>query len=185
MCYTKNKYLDLKGFFVCNTGSLRFIFGNKGFFKMICRRAASEKETAAIAVKLAGILRPGDVVCLTGDLGAGKTTFTKSLGRALGVEEDITSPTFSLIQEYRGRTPVYHFDVYRLSKPSEFLDIGAEEYFNSEGICVIEWAEMVRQYLPNELIWVEINWVDADQRDICISGKGELSERILKELDVT
>lgn len=152
---------------------------------MICQRAASEDETAAIAEKLAAILRPGDVLCLTGDLGAGKTTFTKALGKALGVEEDITSPTFSLIQEYSGKMPVYHIDVYRMSNPAEFRDIGAEAYFDCEGICVIEWAELVRQYLPNQVIWIEINWVDAEHRDICISGNGELSERILKELDVT
>lgn len=152
---------------------------------MMCRRVVKQKETEAIAVKLAAILKPGDVICLSGDLGAGKTTFTKALGKALGVKEDITSPTFNLIQEYVGNLPLYHFDVYRMMKPSEFRDLGAEEYFNREGICVIEWANLVKEYLPERHIWIEIKWLDAKRREICITPSETFDCDITKELGIT
>jgi len=152
---------------------------------MICRQVVKQEETEAIACKLAAMLKPGDVICLSGDLGAGKTTFTKALGKALGVAEDITSPTFSLIQEYQGDLPLYHFDVYRLLKPSEFRDLGAEEYFDGDGVCVIEWANLVREYLPERHIWIEIKWLDPKRREICITPSENYGCEITKELGVT
>lgn len=152
---------------------------------MMCREVVNQHETEAMAAKLAPLLKPGDVICLSGDLGAGKTTFTKALGKALGVEEDITSPTFSLIQEYQGNMPLYHFDAYRILKPSEFRDLGAEEYFNGDGVCVIEWANLVKEYLPERHIWIEIKWLDANRREMCITPSETFGCEITKELGIT
>lgn len=152
---------------------------------MCCQTVVNQCETEALAAKLAVLLKPGDVICLTGDLGAGKTTFTKALGKALGVTEAITSPTFSLIQEYEGDLPVYHFDVYRLIKPDEFRDLGAEEYFDGPGICIIEWADLVKEYLPESHLWIEIKWLNDSQRKICFTPSDSFDSRVIKELGLT
>ncbi|MDW7671261.1 MAG: tRNA (adenosine(37)-N6)-threonylcarbamoyltransferase complex ATPase subunit type 1 TsaE [Bacillota bacterium] len=152
---------------------------------MMCRQVVNQSQTEAIATKLAAFLKPGDVICLSGDLGAGKTTFTKALGKALGVSESITSPTFNIIQEYMGDMPLYHFDVYRMIKPSEFRDLGAEEYLYGTGVCVIEWANMVREYLPERHLWIEIKWLDANRRVICMTSSESFDSSILKELGMT
>ncbi len=149
---------------------------------MICMEANNLEETEALARQLASRLKPGDILCLTGDLGAGKTTFTKALGNGLGVEEDITSPTFTLIQEYQGELPVYHFDVYRMKDPSEFNDLGAEEYFNGDGICVVEWADLVEEYLPEKRLWIRIQWLDTEKRRICLTCMGGFDDTKIKEL---
>ncbi len=99
------------------------------------------EETEKFGIMLGKLLNSGDILCLNGDLGAGKTTMTKSIGLGLGVEEYITSPTFALINQYRGRVPVYHFDVYRLENVEELYDLGFDEYFYGNGVCIIEWAE--------------------------------------------
>ena len=152
---------------------------------MMCRQVVKQNQTEAIATKLAAFLKPGDVICLSGDLGAGKTTFTKALGKAMGVTEDITSPTFSIIHEYAGKMPLYHFDVYRMIKPSEFRDLGAEEYLYGTGVCVIEWANMVREYLPERHLWIEIKWLDANRRIICMTSSESFGSNFLKELGMT
>ena len=99
------------------------------------------EETEEFGIKLGKSLKSGDIVCLNGDLGAGKTTLTKSIGLGLDVKEYITSPTFTLINQYRGRLPVYHFDVYRLENVDELYDLGFDEYFYGNGVCIVEWAE--------------------------------------------
>ncbi|RQD71027.1 MAG: tRNA (adenosine(37)-N6)-threonylcarbamoyltransferase complex ATPase subunit type 1 TsaE [Tindallia sp. MSAO_Bac2] len=149
---------------------------------MICIEVNNQKETEALAKKLASRLKSGDILCLTGDLGAGKTTFTKALGAGLGVKEDISSPTFTLVQEYEGNFPVYHFDVYRINHPGEFNDLGAEEYFYSEGISIVEWANLVEDYLPDSHLWIEIKWLDTEKRRICLTAKGDFDDTLLKEL---
>ncbi|SMP67271.1 tRNA (adenosine(37)-N6)-threonylcarbamoyltransferase complex ATPase subunit type 1 TsaE [Anoxynatronum buryatiense] len=151
----------------------------------MCRKVVKQSQTEAIAAKLATLLKPGDVVCLSGDLGAGKTTFTKALGKAMGIRENITSPTFNLVQEYDGDVPLYHFDVYRLLKPSEFRDLGAEEYFSGAGVCVIEWANLVKEYLPERHLWIEIKWLDASRREICITPSETFGNTLVKELGIT
>ena len=115
---------------------------------------ASEDETKALGRALARELDPGDVLALYGDLGAGKTVLTKGIGRALGVSEDrINSPTFTLLNEYASAgIPLYHFDAYRIESPEEFFDLGYEDYFFGEGICVVEWADKVEQLLPDSAI---------------------------------
>lgn len=111
----------------------------------------NEEETRAFGRALAGRLEPGDILGLVGDLGTGKTTLTKAIAEGLGVRERVTSPTFTIVQEYRsGRIPLYHFDVYRLDSGAELQADGADEYFDAGGVCVIEWADRIAEILPNE-----------------------------------
>ncbi len=106
--------------------------------------------------KLGKLLKQGDVVAFFGELGAGKTVFAQGIARGLGIEEYVTSPTFTIINQYRGTLPLYHFDVYRLEDPREILELGYEEYFYGEGITVIEWAEKIKDYLPPDYMAVYI-----------------------------
>jgi len=121
---------------------------------------------------------------LNGELGAGKTTMTKSIGIGLGVEEYITSPTFTLINQYRGRMPVYHFDVYRLENVEELYDLGFDEYFFGNGVCIIEWAEKIERMLPEDRLVIDIkNGKNIDERTLHISGHGPRYEELIKELE--
>lgn len=119
---------------------------------MIRLTTFSAEETAEVGFKLGILLKAGDVVCLTGNLGTGKTAFTGGLAHALGVEGYITSPTFTIVNEYRGRIPLYHFDAYRISDSDEMFEIGFEEYLEGNGIVVIEWAELISDVLPDSRI---------------------------------
>ena len=117
----------------------------------------SEKDTFALGQKLGGDCRPGDIVLLNGDLGVGKTVFTKGFGKGLGIEEPISSPTFTIMQIYEsGRLPLYHFDVYRIADPEEMDEIGYEDYFFGEGVCLIEWASLIKELIPEHVICVTI-----------------------------
>lgn len=116
----------------------------------------SFEETVAFGRKLGEILRPGDVICLSGDLGTGKTALTNGIARALNISSYITSPTFTIVNEYEGKYPLYHFDVYRIADPEEMFDIGFEEYINGSGITIIEWGEQIEDILPKELIKIKI-----------------------------
>ena len=114
-------------------------------------RSRNEEDTTAFGRKLAGELEAGDILALIGDLGTGKTTLTKSVAAGLGVTEDITSPTFNIVNEYHsGRLPLYHFDVYRLESGADLFEIGGEEYFDAGGVCIIEWADLVAEALPDD-----------------------------------
>lgn len=111
----------------------------------------NEHDTEEFGMKLASSLEPGDIVALIGDLGTGKTTLTKYIAKGLGVTENIDSPTFNIVKEHKsGRIPLFHFDVYRLSSGDELLDIGADEYFYSDGLCIIEWADIVADVVPEK-----------------------------------
>ena len=117
----------------------------------------SEKDTFDLGKKLGENAKPGQIVCIDGDLGVGKTVFTKGFAKGLGVEEDVVSPTFTIIQEYTdGRLPMYHFDVYRIGHPDEMYDIGYEEYFFGEGVCLVEWSSRIEELLPEESIHINI-----------------------------
>ena len=117
----------------------------------------NEEETNALGLKLAAEAKPGMVIGLTGDLGVGKTSLSKAIARGLGVTETITSPTFTIVKEYKsGRMPLYHFDVYRLTDPEELYELGYEEYFYGEGICLVEWADMVHEFLPEDTLHIEM-----------------------------
>lgn len=119
-------------------------------------KSHSPEETWALAAELAEQLGPGAVMALHGDLGAGKTCFVQGLAAALGIDEPITSPTYTLIGEYEGRLPLHHIDLYRLSGPEEALGLGIEEYFDADGITAIEWAERAEGLLPPDLIHIQI-----------------------------
>ena len=110
----------------------------------------NDQETREIGFKLGKLLKPGSIVCLIGDLGAGKTTMTQSLAEALEVDDYITSPTFTIVNQYEGKMPLYHFDVYRIGCSEEMYDIGFEEYINGDGVCIIEWANIIEDILPDE-----------------------------------
>lgn len=116
-----------------------------------------EQDTFQIGKQLGEAAQPGDIYLLEGDLGVGKTVFAKGFAQGLGIEEPITSPTFTIIQEYdEGRLPLYHFDVYRIADSSEMDEIGYEEYFFGEGVCLIEWSQLIEDILPEHKIRVVI-----------------------------
>jgi len=137
--------------------------------KLTTRDAAA---TEAVGEALGGQLRPGDLVVLTGDLGAGKTTFVKGLARGLGVKETVTSPTFTIVQQYDGRVPVAHVDVYRLERIQELYDFGFEELLEHH-VVVVEWGEAIARVLPADRVHVRLAMTDADgERSIGIAGAG-------------
>ena len=119
----------------------------------------SEADTRKLGLELAEKAEAGDVIALIGDLGTGKTALTRYIAEGLGIKDTISSPTFTIVKEYKsGRLPLYHFDVYRLGDGEELLDIGAEEYLYGDGICVIEWADIVADVLPEDAIAINIEY---------------------------
>lgn len=143
------------------------------------------EKTKEFGIKLGSLLKSGDVVCLNGDLGSGKTTLTKAIGLGLGVDDYITSPTFALINEYKGRMPVYHFDVYRLENVEELYDLGFDEYFYGRGVSIIEWADKIERFLPEERIVLDIKkGIGIDERKIIIKIYGNRYKDIIKELKI-
>lgn len=118
----------------------------------------SPEETLEIAFKIAQSARAGDIFCLYGDLGVGKTVFAQGFAKGLGVKECINSPTFTIVQVYdEGKMPFYHFDVYRISDAEEMFEIGYEEYFYGEGVCLIEWADLIKELLPEQITKITIS----------------------------
>ncbi|MQR93647.1 tRNA (adenosine(37)-N6)-threonylcarbamoyltransferase complex ATPase subunit type 1 TsaE [Fictibacillus phosphorivorans] len=140
----------------------------------------SAEETMSFAEKLGSLLQKGDVLTLAGDLGAGKTTFTKGLAKGLGVTRTVNSPTFTIIKEYSGRLPLYHMDVYRLEDSDE--DLGFEEYFSGDGVCVVEWAVFIEDYLPEERLELVISHKGDDEREIQLRPIGSRYEERVKEI---
>ena len=132
----------------------------------------SEGETEALGVRLAEALAPGAVIAFTGDLGAGKTAFTRGLARGLGIADRVASPTFTIVNEYEGgRLPLFHFDMYRLSSSDELFDVGWEDYLARGGVCAVEWSENVSDALEGDVIVLEIRRGESDgQRVIEIGG---------------
>ncbi len=117
----------------------------------------SADETYEYGRKMGVEARPGDVYCLTGDLGVGKTVFTQGFAAGLGVEETVSSPTFTIIQEYEGeKMPFYHFDVYRIGDAEEMDEIGFDDYIYGKGVCLIEWADLIREILPEDFVGIFI-----------------------------
>lgn len=119
----------------------------------------SEQDTREFGLKLGKEARPGTVIAMIGDLGTGKTTLTKAIAEGLGVKDIITSPTFNIVKEYdSGRLPLYHFDVYRIGDVEEMFEIGYEEYFFGEGICVVEWADIIEELIPEDAVVIRIQY---------------------------
>lgn len=143
---------------------------------MINIETQSFEETVEFGKKLGAILNSGDIISLSGDLGTGKTALTNGIAKSLGISSYITSPTFTLVNEYEGRLPLYHFDVYRIADPDEMFDIGFEEYINGEGITIIEWGEQIKDILPKQIIRIDIKknlTKGLDVREISIDFIGE------------
>lgn len=141
---------------------------------MIRVRTRGVEETRALAAALAELARPGDLVVLAGDLGAGKTAFTQGFGRALGVAEPITSPTFTLAREYEGRLRLHHLDVYRFEQLDEVLDVALPELLDDGGVTVVEWGDVLYAVLPADLLEVRLELGDGDDdRVISVRPVGE------------
>lgn len=127
----------------------------------------NELDTKKFGIELAGKLKPGDIIALIGDLGTGKTTLTKSIAEGLGITRMITSPTFTIVQEYtEGRLPLYHFDVYRINDLEEMYELGYEEYFFGQGVCVIEWADQITELIPGDSIFIRIEYGENEDERI-------------------
>ena len=146
-------------------------------------RTSSVEATQALAASLAVLAQPGDLVVLAGDLGAGKTAFVQGFGRGLGVSEHITSPTFTLVQEYEGRLPVHHIDVYRLYQMSEVIDLGLSELLDDDGVVLIEWGDAILPLLPNDLLEVRLTFgAGDDDRTVVLRSAGRSWARRMASL---
>lgn len=130
---------------------------------------ASAKETIALGQKIGRSLKTRDILALYGTLGAGKTTLIQGIAQGLGVKDYVTSPTFILINEYKGRYPFFHVDLYRLENLDEIEDLGILEYFEKDGVCVIEWAEKMEELLPFNVKRIKLETVDENRRKIEVS----------------
>ena len=139
---------------------------------------AGEEQTEALGFRLGQLIQPGAVIAYTGDLGAGKTAFTRGLARGLGIPDRVTSPTFTIVNEYEGgRLPLFHFDMYRLGSSDELFDIGWEDYLARGGVCAVEWSENVDDALDDDAIRVDIRrGAQDDQRVISVTGCPDLTE---------
>jgi tRNA threonylcarbamoyladenosine biosynthesis protein TsaE len=132
--------------------------------------SGSPEETAALGERIGRILQPGAVVALRGGLGAGKTCLARGIARGLGVAENVTSPTYTIVSEYRGRVPLYHIDAYRLAGDGDFEDLGGRELLGGEGVAIIEWSERIPRSLPQEYVGIEIIIGEGERRFFRISG---------------
>jgi len=145
----------------------------------------SREQTLEVGRLIGAILERGDIVALIGELGSGKTCLTQGMAKGLGVEENVpvVSPTFTLINEYPGKIPLIHFDVYRLSGPRDLEDMGYEEYFEGGGIIVIEWAEKIRDILPAKTLFISMRYIDENTREMILEGPGEKIRKLEELLD--
>ncbi len=139
-------------------------------------------ETEKIGKIISNCLEKGTVLCLEGDLGVGKTALTQFIAKEFGVNEYITSPTFTIIKEYQGRLDFYHMDVYRIESEEDMYDLGYDEYIYSEGVTIIEWSNKIKGILPDERINIKIQRIDDTSRLMFVDGKGKVYESIEEEL---
>jgi tRNA threonylcarbamoyladenosine biosynthesis protein TsaE len=145
--------------------------------------SSSIDETRRLGRLLGELASTGDLYCLEGDLGSGKTSFVQGLGRGLGIKEDINSPTFILANEHRGgRLALYHLDVYRMESTNEAWGIGLDDYLSSEGVCAIEWAEKIRAALPAACLWIEFCHIAETERGLHLKARGPRYEALLHEV---
>ena len=146
-------------------------------------RTTSADETEAFGRMLGPLLGPGDVVALSGELGAGKTVLVRGIVTGTGSAAHVASPTFTLIREYAGPVPLFHADLYRIDTPAQLIDLGLEEFFDRGGIVVIEWAERAGALLPREHLWISITFgLGEDDRDLRVTARGPRHEEILTRL---
>jgi len=142
----------------------------------------SPEETKNIGKEVGKIVIPGDLLAFYGELGAGKTCFIQGISQELEVKDYVTSPSFTIINEYQGKIPIYHFDLFRLNNAEEILELGYQEYFYGEGLTVIEWAEKIEQLLPKEYLKIDIKFKDFYKRIISFTPQGHKFDNFLKEL---
>ncbi|MEZ0481264.1 tRNA (adenosine(37)-N6)-threonylcarbamoyltransferase complex ATPase subunit type 1 TsaE [Planococcus sp. SSTMD024] len=140
----------------------------------------SPEQTEKLAIRLASLLQPQDLLTLEGDLGAGKTTFTKGLAKGLGIKRTVNSPTFTILKQYEGRLNLNHFDVYRLENSDE--DIGFDELFAEDAVSVIEWAQFIEEYLPEERLDIVIRRLSEEEREVEFHPHGVRYENLCREL---
>jgi len=133
----------------------------------------SENESLSLGMELGKSARPGTVYALCGDLGSGKTVLARGIARGLGITDDITSPTFTLLEIYEGAPPLYHFDLYRIERAAEFVELGFEEYWEGEGVSVIEWAERAAGMLPESTIHIYLEYHNEHERKIRVEYPGD------------
>jgi tRNA threonylcarbamoyladenosine biosynthesis protein TsaE len=154
--------------------------------KKLVVESRSTSETIRIGKEVGRRLRPGDVAALMGELGAGKTHFIKGMASGAGVKRSkyLSSPSFTLVNEYPGTVAFYHIDLYRLDDPEGAQDLGIEEYVHGAGITVIEWADRVPALIPEASLWIRIEYAGERRRRIEIAGDGERYERLIDELSL-
>lgn len=140
----------------------------------------SIEDTERLAQTIATLVTHGDVLLLHGDLGAGKTTFSQFFGKALGIEQKITSPTFNIIKSYEGKLPFHHMDCYRLEGAED--DLGFDEYFYGDGVTIVEWPEMIEAFLPEDYIDLNIKYIDDSAREIEIQAMGSRGNRLKEQI---
>jgi tRNA threonylcarbamoyladenosine biosynthesis protein TsaE len=145
----------------------------------------STAQTIRLGARLGALLQAGDVICLEGDLGTGKTCLTKGIGRGMGITEPLTSPTFTLIAEHWSPTlslVLYHIDLYRLGAPvAEALSLGLDDFLEGDGVCVIEWADRIASALPGEVLWISLRHLDATKRGMTMQASGRRYEEIVRQ----
>ncbi|MDP2954116.1 MAG: tRNA (adenosine(37)-N6)-threonylcarbamoyltransferase complex ATPase subunit type 1 TsaE [Chloroflexota bacterium] len=145
----------------------------------------SSDQTQALGECLGKQVQAGDILCLEGELGAGKTTLIQGLGRGMGIEAPIISPSFTLVREYRGRGGgpwLYHIDLYRLKAGPEVALLGLEDYLYGQGVCAIEWAERAKELLPRERLWIHLEYADEEMRKIAFRAEGARYRILLEEV---
>ncbi|HLB28202.1 MAG TPA: tRNA (adenosine(37)-N6)-threonylcarbamoyltransferase complex ATPase subunit type 1 TsaE [Dehalococcoidales bacterium] len=145
----------------------------------------SPEETQKLGVHLGELAQPGDVVLLTGELGAGKTCLTQGIAWGLGIEEYALSPTFVIMRELKGRMPLYHIDLYRLDRLEESQDLGLDDYLYGKGLCVVEWADKALSILPKDRLLIKIDYLSDTARRFRFEAKGKRYLELLKELKQT
>lgn len=146
-------------------------------------KSNSEKETFAFGQKIGELVEPGELILLSGNLGVGKTIITQGICDGLNIEEDVTSPTYNLINEYEGDLTVYHMDLYRLENEEELYDLAFEEYLDSDGIVIIEWPDIAYDLIPPEFIYIKINSISEKKREIIMEAEGDKAVRLFERLE--
>jgi tRNA threonylcarbamoyladenosine biosynthesis protein TsaE len=145
----------------------------------------STAQTRRFGVRLGLLLQPGDIICLQGELGTGKTCLTQGIGEGMGVVEPITSPTFTLIAEYQPPSPsppLYHIDVYRLDRAvHEAMALGLDDYLLGDGACVIEWADRISSMLPRERLWITLRHLDISKRGLVVNATGARYQELVRD----
>jgi len=151
---------------------------NEQMLDLISHSAAQTQRWGA---RIGELAQPGDLICLEGELGSGKTCFVQGIGRGLEIAADINSPTFILANEHRGgRLTLYHLDMYRLASAREVWGIGLDDYLDSDGVCVIEWAEKIREMLPPERLWITFRHLGESKRGVLMHAQGARYQELLR-----